>query len=64
MKLTYAYRAKPILKIAMFREPLVLGSKFTGPNGFADTQNGVYWEVLPKAGPDELRLQKALLKKD
>lgn len=54
----------PVLKTVTRREPLVLGSKFNGPNGFADTQNGVYWEVLPKAGPDELRLQKALLKKD
>jgi hypothetical protein len=40
-----------------------IGSKFTGKyQGFADTTNGVYWEVLPKIEGDAGRIQRGLLK--
>lgn len=40
-----------------------IGSKFTGqPQSFIDTQNGTYWEVLPKFDIHAIRLQTGLLK--
>lgn len=39
-----------------------VGSKHTGqPQGFADTNTGVYWEAMYRPGEDELRIQTALL---
>ena len=41
-----------------------IGSKFTGkPKGCRNTEDGVYWEVLPTMEADATRLQRGLLKK-
>lgn len=43
--------------------PVQIGSKFTGKyQGFADTTNGVFWEVLPKIEGEAGRIQRGLLK--
>lgn len=40
-----------------------LGKHYTGKyKGFADTESGVFWEVLPRLDHDAARLQQALLK--
>jgi hypothetical protein len=36
---------------------VVIGSKFQGKAGFADTISGVYWETMPKVEGDDLKLQ-------
>lgn len=47
----------------MTTQPKVqLGCKFRGkPAGFADTETGTYWEVLPPITGDDARLQAGLL---
>lgn len=39
-----------------------IGTKYRGPQGFADTNAGVYWEVMFLLSDDELKIQKALLR--
>lgn len=51
--------------VSIKSKPVVIGCKFDGPNGFVDTQNGIYWETMPESGANADLLQKALLyKKD
>lgn len=39
----------------------VIGSKFSGPNFYLDTQSHVYWSVMNELTADEIRIQSALL---
>lgn len=38
-----------------------IGNKFTGKQFFNDTENGIYWETLPKIEGHALKVQGALL---
>lgn len=58
--------ARPILSLpppSRTRKP-ELGSKYRGRRaGYADTESGIYWEVMPLITEDDERLQKALLRR-
>ncbi len=45
------------------KKGVVIGSKFNGKQGYADTKTGEYWEVLPFIMGDDSKLQKCLLNK-
>ena len=38
-----------------------IGNKFAGKQVFIDTENGIYWETLPKLQGHALCIQSALL---
>jgi len=43
------------------KTPVMISAKFTGPALFRDTQNGVFWEVLPSPTALDDRLQESFI---
>jgi hypothetical protein len=44
------------------KKGVVIGAKFAGKHHFIDSQNGIYWEVMPSIIGDDELLQRSLIK--
>ena len=60
--LSITHVTEDIRQVSVVRSIPVIGSKFSGPNFFLDTQNYKYWSVMQPLSPEEIRIQSALLK--